>query len=244
MQNRRTRSIILILGLLLAASLTACEPSSGSQAEPQSDKQTEASGAGDAIWQYKMTISTNFGRSDALLEQGTVIFDGTFSVLPNGVIESLGGRVTVSGKYSCREFNSDPPRILEGTLAGEHAFVVEGSLIDAKDYDEFGIIPLEPLTADVLPAEYALISMPKVSDRTPITVSFDREKCTASDFTPVIAEVVSYGEIPFFSGDYIPFFVVALDSQAAFKEQITLNDEGSQVLSEAKVCVAPSGLCP
>ena len=244
MQNKRIQKTTLIIGFLLAAFLAACGPSSDSQAEPPSDKQPEASDTGNAPWQYKMTIMTNYGRTDALLEQGTVIFDGIFSVLPSTALEFREGRVTVSGKYSCREKNSDPPRILEGTLAGEHAFVVEGRLIPAKDYDQFGVVPLEGLTEDVSPAEYALVSMPKVSDRTPITVSFDREKCTGSNFTPVIAEAVSYGENPFLSGEYIPWFVVALDPEAAFIVPIDLTDDGSNVLSEARLCVAPSGLCP
>ena len=121
---------------------------------------------------------------------------------------------------------------------------MDGSLIPAEDYNDFDVIPLEPLTADETVTEYALLSIPKVSDRTRVSVDFGRENCTGSDFTPVVAEVVSFGEIPFFIGEYIPFFVVPLFPNAAFEDPIELNDEGSQVLSEAKICVAPSGLCP
>jgi hypothetical protein len=244
MQYKNFKSIILMLTFLVVASIAACGPSSSPDAESRSGGQAGDDDVTNPTWQYKMSIITDFGKSDALQENGTVIFDGTFLVLPSGAIESQGGKVSVTGAYRCRELNSDPPRMLEGALEGGHSFSLEGRLIPAEDYDDFEIIPLEPLTADEAKAEYALISMPKVDDRDRVTISFGRENCTGSDFTPVIAEVVSFGEIPFFNAEYFPFFVVPLDPQATFLEQIELNDEGSQVLSKAELCIAPAGKCP
>lgn len=246
MQNTRIRLATLILVFLLAASLAACGLSSGSESKPQNDKQTEDGDADNATWQYKMTVVTSYGKSDALQENGTVVFDGTFSVTPEGGILFDKGTTTVSGEYRCRDRNSDtdPPTILEGTLSGASTFTIEGSLISHENYPDFGFeIPLETLTDDGLQKEYALLSLPKVTDRSPVTVSFGRGKCTGS-MVPVIAEVVSFGEIPFFAGEFIPTFVVALDPQAAFVAPIGLNDEGSKLLASAEICVAPFGLCP
>ena len=244
MQNKSFKSMTLISVFLVAASLAACGPKSGTEGESRDDGQAQDDDTVLPTWQYKMSVMTDFGKSDALLEKGTVVFDGTFSVLPSGAIETHEGKVSVTGTYRCREFDSDPPRMLDGTLEGGHSFSVDGSLIPAEDYNEFDIIPLEPLTADEGRAEYALISMPKVDDRNRVKISFGRERCTGSEFTPVIAEVISFGEIPFFSAEYFPFFVVSLDPEATFVQQIELNDEGSQVLSMAELCVAPAGTCP
>jgi hypothetical protein len=244
MQIKSHRSITLIVTVLVVVLLVACGPSSSSDAGAGVDDQSGDGDAANPTWQYKMSVITNFGKSNALQENGTVVFDGTFSVLPSGAIESHEGNVTVTGSYRCREVNSDPPKMLEGKLDGGHSFSVNGRLIPAEDYNEFNIFPLEPLTVDEAKAEYALISMPKVDDRDRVAISFGRENCTGSDFTPVIAEVISFGEIPFFNAEYFPFFVVSLDPQATFLEQIELNDEGSQVLSKAELCIAPAGKCP
>ena len=246
MLHKRYPWITLILLLLAAVLLGACGPAPGSEGEIQAGGQDEGPSSGAATWQYKMTVVTNYGKSDALQENGTVVFDGTFSVTPEGGILFAKGTTTVSGEYRCRDRNSDtdPPTILEGTLSGASTFTIEGSLISHENYPDFGFeIPLETLTDDGLQKEYALLSLPKVTDRSPVTVSFGRGKCTGS-MVPVIAEVVSFGEIPFFAGEFIPTFVVALDPQAAFVAPIGLNDEGSKLLASAEICVAPSGLCP
>ncbi|MDF1501203.1 MAG: hypothetical protein P1P76_12115 [Anaerolineales bacterium] len=240
MENDRPGIFHITIGVLLAAALAACGATGSSQsAAPGSGQPPEEV---VEIYQYKLTIGTDFGRSDALKEAGRVVFDGTFSPLPNGVIEPIGGVMTISGAYSCREAGSDPPVILSGTLSGEHEFKLEGSLIDPKDYGDFDIFPLESLVGEK-PDRYALISIPKVSDRTPISVSFGRERCTGSQFTPIIAEVVSFGEIPFFS-DQSHWFVVPLFSDAAYEQTVELNAEGKGVLSRADLCVAPAGMCP
>lgn len=245
MVNKMIQSSMLILILLGAGLLGACGSGPDSNSEPQGGGQDEGLPSGAGTWDYKMTVVTNYGKSDALQEHGTVVFDGSFSVTPEGGILFDKGTTTVSGEYRCRDRNSDtdPPTILEGTLSGASTFTIAGSLIAHENYRDFGMeIPLEPLVDDELQTEYALLSLPKVTDRSPVAVSFGREKCTGS-MVPVIAEVVSFGEIPFFEGEFIPTFVVALDPRAAFVAPIGLNDEGSKLLASAEICVAPSGLC-
>jgi hypothetical protein len=225
--------------LLIVFSLTACGAVINSDVESRNEEE------GDQTWQYKLTIVTDIGETDALKENGTVIFDGEFALdRASGVILPDEGKVTVSGSYRCREANSDPPRMLEGTLEGEHSFSLDGLLIPPKDYTRFNVMPLEPLTEDAAPSEYARVSIPKVVDRNRVTVSFGRENCTNSGFTPVIAEVISFGQIPFFNLEHSPFFIVLLDPQAAYLEQIELNHDGSQVLSKAELCIALPGKCP
>ncbi len=246
MENKHIRSTLLIFAFLLVALLTACGPSSDSDPEPHNDTQTEDGVAGISTWQYKMTVVTKLDESRMLQENGTVIFDGTFSVAPSGAIEFHRGKATVSGTYSCVEAFSDPEVVLEGTLSEGHPFLLEGSLIPAEDYDDFDIVPLEPLTSNEPREEYALVSIPIVNERAPVSVSFGREKCTGSNFTPVIAELVSDGKLPpFFSSLWgSKWLVVMLDPQTVATQPIELTDDGSKVLSKAELCVAPAGMCP
>jgi len=238
MPRKSFQSVKWIFILLVAALLSTCGAVSSSDAESRNDDD------GDQTWQYKLTIVTDFGETDALKENGTVTFDGTFGLdRSSGVILSDEGKVTVTGSYRCREVNSDPPRMLNGTLEGEQSFSIDGLLIPPEDYTRFNVLPLVPLTDDESAPEYARISIPKVVDRNRVTISFGREYCTGSGFTPVIAEVISFGEIPFFNLEHSPFFIVHLDPQAPFLEQIELNHEGSQVLSKAELCIALAGKC-
>ena len=240
----------IALSIVFGAFIAGCTLSSQGSARPavdvpQSEFQEEDQGSSSTTWQYKMTVVTDYGKSDALQETGTVVFNGSFSVNPEGAILFQEGTVTVSGDYRCRDRNSDtdPPTILEGTLSGGSSFTLEGNLIDPNDYSNFGLeVPLEPLTSDVPRTAYALLSLPKVTDRNPVAVSFGRQKCTGS-IVPVIAEVVSFGEIPFFEGKFIPYFVVTLDPQGKYEEQIDLNAEGSNLLREASICISQSDQC-
>ena len=240
----------IALSIVLGAFIAGCTLSSQGSARPAVDgprgeSQEEDQGSNTSTWQYKMTVVTDYGKRDALQERGTVVFNGSFSVNPEGAIVFQEGTVTVSGDYRCRDRNSDtdPPTILEGTLSGGSSFTLEGNLIDPNDYSNFGLeVPLEPLTGDVSRTEYALLSLPKVTDRNPVTVSFGRQKCTGS-MVPVIAEVVSFGEIPFFEGEFIPHFIVTLDPQGKYEVQIDLNAEGSKLLREASICISQSDQC-
>ena len=51
------------------------------------------------------------------------------------------------------------------------------------------------------------------------------------------------GGIPFFEGKFIPYFVVTLDPQGKYEEQIDLNAEGSNLLREASICISQSDQC-
>lgn len=234
----RRRSIIIVPLLLIAASTIACVTSFNSDANSRTDDESYPT------WQYKLTVDTEFGMSDIFQENATVVFDGTFVLdRDSRVILSDEGKVTVTGSFRCREANSDPPRMLEGTLEGEQSFTVDGILIRPEDYDLYDIFPTEPLTEDVAPLEYALISLPQVVDRDRVAVSFGREKCTNTMATPIIAETVSFGQIPYFQMEQ-PTFIVHLDPQIPYNETIALDSAGSKVLSKAVICIAPPGKCP